>query len=79
MTLQIQSGIITHEYKINSRRDIRREAIKEYYDLLNQYYVDLDGYNSNFKACGSSLQFTTSRDAIRNIEQDLIAHLTPVS
>ena len=74
MKLLIPSGIITHEYEINSRRDLRREAIKEYYDLIREYFVDLAGYNENFRDCGSPLQFATSRDAIRDIEQDLLDH-----
>ena len=77
LKLLIPSGIITHEYEINSRRDLRREAIKEYYDLIREYFVDLAGYNENFRDCGSPLQFATSRDAIRDIEQDLLSHIQP--
>ena len=65
-------SVFPFSYEFKTRRDLRRASIKEYYFCLDAYFTDLAGWNKNWKSCGSSRVFRTSREAIRDIEEDLL-------
>lgn len=68
------NGVFITDYHFTDRRDLRRQAIKEYATYIGEYYCDFAGWNANQMECGG-IPHRTQRDAIRTIEKDYLRSL----